>query len=97
MTLFLDGWPEKECSVQYFTVSYKLEDNWIPVGKGHLLPQPVTISNLIPAALYTIKIGVFNEAGKVYQHFVLTTRSPSGGNLHLITKRSIMLIKIIDD
>lgn len=80
MTLFLDGWPEKECPVQYFKVSYKVEENWIFVGKGHLFPQPVTISNLIPATLYTVRVGVFNEVGKIFQNFVITTRSASGGN-----------------
>ncbi|XP_065220184.1 cell adhesion molecule Dscam1-like isoform X2 [Planococcus citri] len=78
VTLFLDGWPEKECPIQYFTIMYKLKDNWIPVGRGHLMPQPTTISNLIPASLYSIKITAHNEAGKTPQNFAVITRSSNG-------------------
>ena len=77
--LFLDGWPERECPIQYFTVSYRLDNNWNHVGKGQLAPEPISISDLVPAALYTFRIGVFNEAGNILQNFVLTTRSLSGG------------------
>lgn len=77
--LFLDGWPERECPIQHFTVAYKLDNNWIYASKGHLTPQPITISDLVPATLYAFRIGVFNEAGSIYQNFAITTRSLSGG------------------
>lgn len=84
VTLFLDGWPEKECPIQYFAIMYKLKDNWIPVGRGHLLPQATTISNLVPASLYAIKITAHNEAGKTSQNFAVVTRSSNGGENDLL-------------
>lgn len=79
ITLYLDSWPEKECAILYFSISYRVNDDWINIGRGHVLPRPVTISNLIPATLYTVKVGAYNDAGKISQSFALTTRSVNGG------------------
>lgn len=70
---------------------YKLNDNWIPVGRGHILPQPTTISNLIPATLYSIKVTAYNEAGKISQNFVVITRALNGGEFEILRWNTYLL------
>lgn len=80
VTLYLDGWPEEECTVLYFAVSYKHGQNWIPYGNGYLPATEITIGKLIPATVYTVRVIAYNTAGKTANDYVFATRSLNGGN-----------------
>lgn len=82
--LRLQNWPDNGCPIMYFVLQYRAitdkgENDWILVSNALKPQRRFTISNLIPATMYQLRMEAHNVAGTSSADFTFATPTRDGG------------------
>lgn len=84
VTVFLDAWPSGGCPINKFMVEYKHRgsDKYTLVTNSAKLDE-VVITDLMPAAWYSLRVTAVNDPGQTVTEMVFATRTKAGGETSL--------------
>lgn len=84
VTVWLDSWGDGGCGILHFAIEYRIgrSDPWI-VSSNHVQPTEriYTITDLLPATEYELKITAHNNAGDTVAVYNFTTYTLTGSKL----------------
>lgn len=95
VTVWLDSWGDGGCGILYFVIEYRSSrySSWT-TSSNHVKPTEriYSITDLLPATEYQLKITAHNNAGDTEALYNFTTLTPLGGKLHFLIIQHISLI-----
>lgn len=82
VTVWLDSWGDGGCGILYFVIEYKesKKPNWIMASNSVKPTERVfSITELLPATEYLIRVTAYNNAGETAAVYNFTTLTLLGG------------------